>query len=317
MNNAYHYPPELFKLIVDTIPKLCRSKQDVLTFFRGAGVEYAVFQDLQNQLSLNRDSIDKYRISHTILQRINDNSDKYLRARREIIKRICEFEDFTRCWSNDIMEAKGLVAEIQRVVNIKDTFTRIDIQRQEERKKRISESEEKAKNIEKRNLEFDSVKKDLFSLFSETNPQKRGKILEIVLNRLFKLDNILIRESFTIQNDESGKIGEQIDGVIALDGQVYLVEMKWLKDPVGKGDISNFLVNIFNRGQTRGFFISASGYTSSALSSCKELLTKCVFALSTIEEFVFLFDNKNNLREFLKTKIEAAMTEKNPFVLIK
>ena len=35
---TFHYPPELFSLLVDTIPLLNRSKKDVLLFFRGAGV---------------------------------------------------------------------------------------------------------------------------------------------------------------------------------------------------------------------------------------------------------------------------------------
>ena len=31
----FHYPPELFNLLVDVLPLLNRSKQDVLVFFRG------------------------------------------------------------------------------------------------------------------------------------------------------------------------------------------------------------------------------------------------------------------------------------------
>jgi restriction system protein len=34
----HHYPPEILNLLVDTIPLLCRSKNDVLVFFKGAGV---------------------------------------------------------------------------------------------------------------------------------------------------------------------------------------------------------------------------------------------------------------------------------------
>jgi hypothetical protein len=34
-DDPFHYPPELLSLLIDTIPLLCRSKQDVLTFFPG------------------------------------------------------------------------------------------------------------------------------------------------------------------------------------------------------------------------------------------------------------------------------------------
>ncbi len=38
MSEVYHYSPELLQLLVDTIEVLCRSKRDVILFFRGAGV---------------------------------------------------------------------------------------------------------------------------------------------------------------------------------------------------------------------------------------------------------------------------------------
>ena len=47
----YHYPPELFQLLVDTIPRLCRSKRDVLIFFRGAGVKTYMLAELEERLA--------------------------------------------------------------------------------------------------------------------------------------------------------------------------------------------------------------------------------------------------------------------------
>jgi len=41
MADSFHYPPEILKLLIDTIPLLCRSKKDVLLFLEGAGVEFA------------------------------------------------------------------------------------------------------------------------------------------------------------------------------------------------------------------------------------------------------------------------------------
>lgn len=35
---TFHYPPELFNLLVDTIPVLNRSKKDILLFFKGLGL---------------------------------------------------------------------------------------------------------------------------------------------------------------------------------------------------------------------------------------------------------------------------------------
>ena len=41
------------------------------------------------------------------------------------LKRITELEDFSTCWPKDEWVAKAYVAEIKRIVDIKDLFTRI------------------------------------------------------------------------------------------------------------------------------------------------------------------------------------------------
>ena len=46
MNDVYHYPPDLFDLVVQTIPLLNKSKKSVLTFFNGAGVNTSLYNDL-------------------------------------------------------------------------------------------------------------------------------------------------------------------------------------------------------------------------------------------------------------------------------
>jgi len=47
MDTSYHYPPELLDLMVDTIPRLTRSKPGVLDFLRGAGVKESHLADLR------------------------------------------------------------------------------------------------------------------------------------------------------------------------------------------------------------------------------------------------------------------------------
>ena len=95
MESEYHYPPEVFNLLVDTIPLLCKSKKDVIIFFKGAGVPSIHLSELENKVITDRSSINKYEIVRTVLQKINEIGDSALRARREVIKRIVEFEQFS------------------------------------------------------------------------------------------------------------------------------------------------------------------------------------------------------------------------------
>jgi restriction system protein len=312
MDIVFHYPPELTQLLIQTIPLLCPSKTDVLSFFRGAGVPETATSDLATRVSKDRNSINKYEIVRTVVERLNTKGEATLRERREILKRVTEFEDFSTCWPADQLKAKGLVAEISRVIGVKDSFTRMKQAQEDERARRVAEQHKKQKEDQERRTALASLRAELGALFTEVDAHKRGKALEGILNRLFDVSGISVREGFVLRVDGNG-IVEQIDGVIELDGNLYLVEVKWWKDALGPGDVAQHLVRVFNRGHARGVFISASGYTPAAILSCKESLTRAVFVLCALEEFVMLLEEQRDVRDFLKQKIKAAILDKNPY----
>jgi restriction system protein len=144
MDIIHHYPPELLKLLVDTIPLLCPSKQDVLVFFKGAGVPTGITADFAQKVATDRRSVNKFEIVREVLVRLNDSGEASLRERREVLKRVVEFEDFSTCWPNDQLKAKGLVAEIRRVVDVKDSFGRMRQEQESERTKRLDEEKKKS-----------------------------------------------------------------------------------------------------------------------------------------------------------------------------
>lgn len=43
----YHYPPDIMNLLVDTIPRLNKSKKDVLLFFKGTDIPNSIIQPLE------------------------------------------------------------------------------------------------------------------------------------------------------------------------------------------------------------------------------------------------------------------------------
>src|SRR5687768_10946343 len=55
-----------------TIPLLCPSKQDVLVFFKGAGVAGAITADLAQKVATDKASVNKYEIVREVLVRLND-----------------------------------------------------------------------------------------------------------------------------------------------------------------------------------------------------------------------------------------------------
>jgi len=311
---TFHYPPELFNLLGDAIPLLNRSKKDVLLFFQGAGVPADMLTDLAQRLKTAPKEIGKHEIARVALERLNASGERTLRQRREVLRRVVEFTNYDACWPDDQLKARGLVASIRDVVNQKDSFTRMDNAREEERQARVAEAEKAKRAKRETAAKIDAAKNEFFGLFGAAlTPQQRGKKLETALNNLFKAYGILVREAFHLVGDQGEGIVEQVDGVIELKGALYFVEMKWYKDPVGRAEVSEHLVRLISRAEARGLFISASDFTDPAVHTSREFLQHKVIALCHLQEIVFLLEHQHDLPDFLNQKIEAAQIHKNPY----
>lgn len=315
-NNAgviYHYSSELLQLLIETIPLLCKSKKDVAVFFRGAGVTGPVLTALATRIRDDPNNISKYEIARTMLVALNEKGEMFLRERREIIRRVTQWEDFSTSWPDDQLKARGLVAQIRQIVEVKDAFTRMYQEREAEKSLRLAEERVRREAVQKRRDELNTIQKDLSTLFTQPNPQKRGKALEAILNRLFKVSEILVREAFTVVGSEGEGIIEQIDGLVDIDGQLYLVEMKWWNQPIGQ-EISQHIVRVYNHPEARGIFISASGYTGPAVTLCKEVLHQGkIMVLCELREIIFLLEQGQDIKDFLQKKINAAIVHKDPY----
>jgi len=297
---------------VKAVSLLNKGKKDELDFFRGAGVPHTMLADIEEEVAINRQAISKAEIARRVITRMNDAGDGMIGPRREILNRIVRTESFEQCWPDDRLPAKGIVAEIRDVVNKRDSFTRMKQERDRERDERVRASREAAERRERERAGREQVKRDLFALFSELSPYVRAKRVESVLNRLFVLDEIGIREAFHVVGDEAEGIVEQIDGAIELDGEIYLVEMKWLEEPVGTAEISPHLVRLFSRSEARGIFISQSRFTDPAIAQSKQALVQKVSILCELEEIVHLLEHEADIAAYFREKVRAAITERRP-----
>jgi hypothetical protein len=310
---SYHYPPELLELLCDAVPALFRSKQGVIDFFVGAGVPNKMVGDWKLKLKQDKESVKKHEIARSILCRLNEAGEPALAFRREVIKRVSEFDDFSSCWDNDRYKAQGLVAQIQKLVNVKDSFTRINLERESERKQRQAVYTASVQAKQKEAEERAAIRDSLYKLFSEIDPYKRGKRLESVLNSLFSFAGFLVREAFTLKGNEGQGVIEQIDGVVEIDGVLYLVEMKWWDKPIGRQEIAPHFVSVYGRGDVGGIFISYSGFSPAAIEDAKTGLAQKVFVLTELQEIIQVIDREANLKVFFKEKINRAKSDRNPF----
>jgi restriction system protein len=310
--DPFHFPSELIELLTSAIPLLSKSKRGVLTFFRSCGVPEGMLADLSERVASSSTSISKYEIARTVLIRINDGGDRLLRTRRELIKQVTEFDDFGLCWPDDQLKAKGLVGDIRKYVNVKDSFTRMQQAEESHRLKEVRQRRQAAEAKQRRSDELAALRARLVGIASIANAQQRGLALELTLNDLFKIDGLSVREAFTLRG-EDGRVQEQIDGLIALDGRPILVEAKWLSTPIGQAEISRHLVRVYGRAEVAGLFVSSSPYTEPAIAECKIALSQRVIVLAELNEIVMLLeDTEANLGEWLRAKVMAASVERKP-----
>lgn len=314
--DPHHYPADVLELLVQGIPRLFRGKQAVIDFFRGAGVVPRLMADLEQRLRSDPKSVSKRDLARTVLVRMNADGDGSLAARREVIKRIVEHQDFASAWPEDVTAAKAFVADMRQLVTAKDAVTRIEEARQRERRERLDAKDRELAEIARRRAEYLEIRERLFALFNEGNAWRRGKALEGVLNDLCRAHGILVREAFALRGKPGEGIVEQIDGVIALDGDIYLVELKWHDAKLGPDIIAQHWMRVAMRDGARGLFISASGYTPAAVAQTRDGLVHRTFVLVELESLVAVLQNERCVETYFRECATAAVVEKNPWVAI-
>ena len=306
----FHYPPDIMFLLIETIPRLSKSKKDVLLFFKGAGVPDSIIQPFEIIIDHNKESINKYQMVREILEKISEQNDRYLQQRREILKRVCQFDTFDVCFEDDRDKAKANVAEISKLVRMKDTVTKLENHLESKRQEELDKKKREVKKNQELNKKYDEIKSNFNALFAMVDPVKRGKALEPVLNDLFLFNRISLSEAFTVTVDN--KVVEQIDGAITLDGRTYIIEMKWEKEPIGVDKVGRFISRLFLRNDVGGVIISASPFTEPAIITANEAVSQQNIILVDLKDIYNIVDSKKDLKQFLRIMLSKSKINKKP-----
>ena len=104
-----------------------------------------------------------------------------------------------------------------------------------------------------------ALKQRYEALCVESDAQKRGFALEILLNELFELFEMSPKSPFR-------RTGEQIDGAFTLDGDHYLLEAKWHGPAINLADLKVFDGSVESSlDNTLGLFLSINGFSDEAI----------------------------------------------------
>lgn len=137
---------------------------------------------------------------------------------------------------------------------------------------------------------------------SETSKQNKGYEFEKYLRDLFDAAGLKPRESYRVK-------GEQIDGSIEFNGNVYLVEAKWTGGPVNRSDLVVFADKVSRKSKfTRGIFVSHSGYVENAVETYAIGKTPEIILID-MKEMTWALENGIDIEDVLSKKVRKLIEE--------
>jgi len=307
LDGSYRYPHDLLELLVDTLPRLIRSKAGLIDFFEDAGTPAELLAGWRAKVEADRQGVNKYHITRSVLRSLNELKDRARPVRREILRRIATSKDFSACWDDDRERAETLVAWVREVASDKDARTwGVSLEETFRSRQAIASYERRLKSVESRRRALEELKRDVYRPFGLAE-KCRGPALAAVLPRLFEHFGVPARGPFVITPGGGS-------GPVDFQGQAYLVEMRWQAGPVDAREIADHFVRVYSSPELAGLFISASGFTPEAIAECVHALEQRTCLLCELEELIRLLDAGGDLGELLARKVIAARRQKNPLV---
>ena len=135
-----------------------------------------------------------------------------------------------------------------------------------------------------------------FLQISDLPPQQRGYALEKFLHELFGAYQFNPRPSFRI-------VGEQIDGSIVFENEIYLIEAKWQVEPIVQGDLAVLDSRVLGHSQFgRGIFITAGCFSPDGIAAHERLRPSAMIGIDG-QDLYYLLERALPLPEILRRKL--------------
>src|SRR5512135_394070 len=311
LDRSYHYPPDVLELLVDTIPRLIKTKAGLLDFFEETGAPRELIAEWRAKLSRDRMGVSKYHLARGLLRGLNALGDEARPVRHQVLRRLARHGDFSAGWEDDRGRAEELVSRIRELAGETDAGTwHAACQEALTRQAAIATYHARLKHIEDCREARDALKRDLYQAFRVTQPTERRAVLSTALSRLFTCHGITTRQAPVVPE------GSEAAVLIDFDGAPYLVELRWSDKPLDFKQLGPHLVTLYGCPELRGVFISSSGFTDHAVRDLSSILPERPCVLCHLEEIVLLIEQGRDLKQLLRAKIRAAETEQMPFLRV-
>lgn len=274
-----------------------------------AGVPREIYRPLLNKRNESTgQQLSKREIAPLILEKVEKRADgsNIIRA---IIKIAANWKDFYL--SQNEYNARATVQKAREVLNVIEIMDAKEAQERE-----IARKQENERMKQERSSQFPRQLYLLLMMFDELaksqDPQKRGFLLQELLNQSFDLHEIPVVKSFT-RNDGA----EQIDGAFKLEGWHYLVECRWRKKLADIRQLDGLKGQVDRSGkQTMGLFLSIEGWSENVPAVLKQNPDKSIVLMDGYDLRTVLCGYVT-LEELLLAKIAKLNLQNEPFLSVK
>jgi hypothetical protein len=141
--------------------------------------------------------------------------------------------------------------------------------------------------------EIESLRVEFMTLQASTGVHARGYAFEKLLAKLFRLFDMEPRLAYSLER-------EQIDGALTFDTDDYVVEARWRKELVDRGDTDIFTAKVRRKGKNAvGLFVSVNGFSQPAIDQYSEGTT---FLTLDGSDLFLVLDQRLRLDDVLKAK---------------
>lgn len=297
---------EVRRVAIEIISTLVHIKSTMSELIlKPAGVSLEVYQPLLYRRDENTGkTLSKRQIAPLILDAIENHND-CIGVIRRMIEIAAHWSSFHL--ANDEFQARATVQKARELLGT------IELMEAREAKQReLARKEELARMERERAERFRKQSELLLMMFDtlavNTEEQRRGYLLQDLLNRTFALHEIPVVASFT-RNEGS----EQIDGAFKLEGWHYIVECRWRKKLSNIRELDGLSGQIARSGrQTMGVFLSINGWSDNVVPLLKQNPDKGIILMDGYD-FRTVLAGQVDLRDFLLAKVTKLNLKTEPY----
>jgi hypothetical protein len=244
-------------------------------------------------------SSSKRSIVRDLVGRMAANQDQYLDDLLLLMSEVSQINDFSHLQYLDdgdakVKRAKTAIAAVQAAFAVHENL--IESRRAVDEHRRVARERTLRKSAEADRLS--SMMESFSSVLSQSEPHRRGYMLENLLHDLFDLFDLDPKASFKV-------VGEQIDGAFNFEGTDYLLEAKWQAELVDTMDLDSFNGKIGRKlDNTLGLLLAINGFEPNAVTVHSGARPRMV--LMNGSDLVAVLEGRVRLNDLIRRKRQHA-----------